>query len=197
MNKEFLNNVFLKGKIINPQILSVKPNACICAATLEIKRNSGIIDYIPIRIYKKLLDNLPSNNNFVEIIGSFRSYRKNSKLILYVWADSINPLYTESYENKIKIAGDLCKLLPLRTTPLTQRIILDYFITIKQDSYTYFFPFIAWYMNALSISNLELGTFISITGRLQSRNYTKKYNNGVEENKLAYEISTISFSIIN
>lgn len=196
MKKEFSNNVFLKGKIVNPQILSVKPNACLCYATIEVKRNSGIVDYIPIRIYKKLLDNLPSDNIFVEINGSFRSYRKNTKLILYVWVDSIKPLPNEAYENKIKIAGDLCKTLPLRTTPLTQRIILDYFISIKQNTYTYFFPLIAWCMDAVSISNLQLGSFISITGRLQSRNYTKKYNNGKEEDKLAYEISTLSFSVI-
>ena len=42
-----------------------------------------------------------------------------------------------------------------------------------------------------------VGTEVRIIGRVQSRQYEKKYEDGTVENKVAYEVSIASLEIIN
>ena len=44
---------------------------------------------------------------------------------------------------------------------------------------------------------METGTEIKIIGRVQSRAYEKKYEDGTVENKTAYEVSVSSLELIN
>ena len=59
-----------------------------------------------------------------------------------------------------------------------------------------YIPCIAWGRNAIKATNLGIGTKIRIEGRFQSRQYVKKYENGSEEVKVAYEVSIAGFEII-
>jgi len=191
---ELKNFVHLKGRISKPIQIFTDCSSQIYTATVEIKRKSGTSDFIPIRISHDLLYTLEPNTTFVEIKGFFRSIRKENKLILYVWVENIlaNPL--EEYENTIKISGRLSKMKPLRETPLSQKCILDYFLKVNEPQYNYF-PVIAWNATALSISALPLGCYISLTGRIQSREYQKHFENRASEIKTAYEISTVDYSV--
>ena len=51
-----------------------------------------------------------------------------------------------------------------------------------------YIPCIIWGRNARYAGKLEVGDNIKITGRIQSRKYQKKTENGAEE-RTAYEIS--------
>ena len=44
---------------------------------------------------------------------------------------------------------------------------------------------------------MEVGTEVRIIGRVQSRNYEKKYEDGRVENRVAYEVSIASMEIVN
>ena len=52
-----------------------------------------------------------------------------------------------------------------------------------------YIPCIVWGRNAVYASELPVGTHLKLTGRIQSRNYTKRYPDGTEENRTTYEVS--------
>lgn len=56
-----------------------------------------------------------------------------------------------------------------------------------------YIPSIAWGRNASYISELNVGTKISITGRIQSRAYHKKVDEETTIDKIAYEVSISAF----
>lgn len=45
--------------------------------------------------------------------------------------------------------------------------------------------------------NIEVGTKVKIVGRVQSRQYEKKYEDGTSEMKVAYEVSVASLEVID
>ena len=51
--------------------------------------------------------------------------------------------------------------------------------------------------NARFCENLEIGTEVKVVGRVQSRNYEKKYEDGTVEQKVAYEVSVGSLEFAN
>ena len=46
------------------------------------------------------------------------------------------------------------------------------------------------------VSQLEIGTHIEIGGRIQSRGYIKKYEDGTEEQRTAYEASVSKINVL-
>ena len=60
-----------------------------------------------------------------------------------------------------------------------------------------YIPCIAWGRNARFCQNIQVGTRVKITGRVQSREYEKKYEDGTVEKRIAYEVSVISLEIVN
>ena len=85
---------------------------------LEVLRDSGSPDYIPILIKDQAIDLLL--NNKVSVVGQFRSrdIDNNGKLKveLYVYVQSIVTTDSE-HHNDIHLTGYVCKRPSLRTTP--------------------------------------------------------------------------------
>ena len=167
---------------------------------LEVKRLSEVYDYIPVTISERLLnDRKLELGNFIAVEGEFRSYNKleeeKSKLILHVFA---RELYTEnefnllddlSNTNSVRITGYVCKKPIFRVTPF-KREICDALIAVNRRNYkSDYLPCIFWGRNARFMEKQEIGTKVSLEGRIQSRSYIKKLPNGVEEERVAYEIS--------
>ncbi len=168
--------------------------------TLRVKRLSEAYDYIPITVSERLLDNRTlCEGDVIAVEGEFRSYNKleeeKSKLILHVFA---RDLWTEkefdkfedlSDTNKVCITGYVCKEPIFRTTPF-KREICDALIAVNRRNFkSDYLPCIFWGRNARYMEKQEIGTKISIEGRIQSRAYIKKLPNGQEEERIAYEIS--------
>ena len=59
-----------------------------------------------------------------------------------------------------------------------------------------YIPCIAWGRNARFCENIEVGTEVKVVGRVQSRTYEKKYEDGTSETKVAYEVSISSLEIV-
>ena len=153
--------------------------------TLEVKRLSDTYDYIPVTVSERILDGRTiCEGDTIAVEGEFRSYNKQeeerSKLILHVFA---RDLWTEneleeigdlSDSNKVCITGYVCKEPIFRTTPF-KREICDALIAVNRRNFkSDYLPCIFWGRNARFMEKQEIGTKISIEGRIQSRTYTKK-----------------------
>ena len=98
--------------------------------------------------------------------------------------------------NEVVLVGYICKKPVYRQTPFG-REIADILLAVnraynKSDC----IPSIAWGRNARFCQNLEVGTEVKIVGRVQSRNYEKKLEDGTILKKVAYEVSVGSLEIV-
>ncbi len=174
--------------------------------TIEVPRLSEVKDLIQVTISEKLLCSAELEiGKKIKINGQFRSYNNYSsvgnKLILTVFVKDIEIIDDENYleednPNYIYLKGYICKEPIYRTTPFG-REISDILIAVNRSyNKSDYIPCIAWGRNAKYASTLSVGDCISISGRIQSRNYQKKINEEEFENKTAYEISINKIDIV-
>lgn len=165
---------------------------------LKVPRLSSECDVIPVTISERLMGDLKVGD-VVAFSGQFRSYNKlidqKSKLMLTLFVrERLDP--HECYEiNSISLVGYVCKEPIYRTTPFG-REISDLLIAVNRAyNKSDYLPCIAWGRNARFALNLAVGEKIEITGRIQSRNYQKKLDDGTVETRTAYEISISTIAL--
>ena len=171
---------------------------------LSIRRLSDNSDTIPITISERLitLNNLKVGT-LIKIIGQFRSYNniqgENNKLILTVFAREVEILDESSKfynPNQIFLDGFLCKAPIYRVTPFG-REISDLILAVnRQYNRSDYIPCIAWGRNARYCEQLQVGDRIKLWGRIQSRNYQKKNQDGTTLSKTAYEVSISKMELV-
>ncbi len=180
---------------------------------LSIPRLSGNSDIIPITISERLIkeDTLQEGKKLV-IKGQFRSYNsyqnEKNRLILTVFAkDIVEVNETENEEendiarkdiitNEVVLIGYICKKPIYRQTPFG-REIADVLLAVNRSyNKSDYIPCIAWGRNARFCQNLEVGSQVKVVGRVQSRSYEKKYEDGTSETRVAYEVSIGSLEVI-
>lgn len=165
---------------------------------LEVPRLSAESDTIPVTVSERLLNNVKVGDS-VTIDGEFRSYNKlvngKSKLVLTLFAKELTEDIDQENSNTISLTGFLCKQPIYRTTPFG-REICDCLIAVNRAyNKSDYIPCIAWGRNARFVNSLQVGEKVTLLGRIQSRNYTKKHEDGTDEIKTAYEISISSISL--
>ncbi len=178
---------------------------------LSVPRLSGNADNIPITISERLLfeEELSIGKNII-IEGQFRSYNsyenEKNRLVLTVFAKEIK--FAENQEedfkptkentsNEVILDGFICKKPIYRKTPFG-REIADVLLAVNRAyNKSDYIPCIAWGRNARFCENIPVGTEVKIVGRVQSRQYEKKYEDGTSEIKVAYEVSVASLEIID
>lgn len=182
---------------------------------LEVPRLSGNADIIPITVSERLVMNEELGiGKKILVEGQFRSYNsyenERNRLVLTVFAKEIKfsqePELTqdqqeeelkEKVSNEVILMGYICKKPIYRQTPFG-REIADILLAVNRAyNKSDYIPCIAWGRNARFSQNIEVGTKVKITGRVQSRSYEKKYEDGTVENKIAYEVSIGSLEVIN
>ena len=178
---------------------------------MEVPRLSDTTDIIPVTASERIInDELLTIGNKLIIKGQFRSYNsyenEKNKLILTVFAKDIvteEQLSEEEAEeakrtsNEVTLVGYICKKPIYRQTPFG-REIADILLAVNRAyNKSDYIPSIAWGRNARFCQNLPTGTEVKIVGRVQSRNYEKKYEDGTIENRVAYEVSIASLQVIN
>ncbi|MGN1258821.1 MAG: single-stranded DNA-binding protein [Christensenellales bacterium] len=167
---------------------------------LSVPRLSEEYDTIPVTISERLINDLKLGDS-LSIDGQFRSYNKledgKSKLILTLFAKELVDEDTAQNTNSINLVGYICKPPIYRTTPFG-REICDCLIAVNRAyNKSDYIPCIAWGRNARFVKNLAVGEKISLTGRIQSRNYQKKLEDESIEVRTAYEISISSISLLD
>ena len=172
---------------------------------LEIPRLSGISDIIPITISERLIANFDlSLGKQVVIEGQFRSYNtyedSKSRLILTVFVKEIREKGEDEeikVPNEVQLVGHICRKPIYRKTPFG-REIADILVAVNRAyNKSDYIPCIAWGRNARFCENMEVGTEVKIVGRVQSRTYEKKFEDGRTEQRVAYEVSIGSLEVIN
>ncbi|AUN13065.1 single-stranded DNA-binding protein [[Clostridium] sordellii] len=165
------------------------------SAKIKIHRLSDTYDILPITISERLLQEIDLNkNNLVDVVGQLRSYNKNidnrNKLVLTVFARELNLVKEEAKDpNSIFLDGYICKDPIYRKTPLG-REITDLLVAINRPyNKSDYIPSIVWGRNAKFAKNLEVGDRVQMWGRVQSRDYEKKLEDGTIEKRVAYEVS--------
>ncbi|WP_053832089.1 single-stranded DNA-binding protein [Paraclostridium bifermentans] len=165
------------------------------SARIKIHRLSDTYDVLPITISERLLEEVNlKENNLVDLVGQLRSYNKNidnkNKLVLTVFAREIKVVDGEAKDpNNIFLDGYICKDPIYRKTPLG-REIADLLVAINRPyNKSDYIPSIVWGRNAKFAKNLKVGDRIQMWGRVQSRDYEKKLENGEIEKRVAYEVS--------
>ena len=190
---------------------------------LSVPRLSGNADIIPVTVSERLItDEMMQIGTKLLIKGQFRSYNsyenERNRLILTVFAKDIEKLEEEvpktevneegeevqvndfvkkeTVTNEVILIGYICKKPIYRQTPFG-REIADLLLAVNRAyNKSDYIPSIAWGRNARFCQNLEVGTEVKIVGRIQSRNYEKKYEDGTIVKKVAYEVSVGSLEVI-
>lgn len=192
------NKAIVAGVVLSPLEYSHRTfGESFYTFTLGIERRSGYVDEINIMISERLLyDYTVEVDDFVEITGQIRTYNENkdgrNKLNIVIFARDISInndiIY---YENYIYLEGYLCKPPIKRTSPLG-RDICDIMVAVnRMYNKSDYIPCIAWGRNANYGQQLEVGMKIYIEGRIQSREYKKKIEDGEVEIRKAYEVSIL------
>lgn len=167
---------------------------------LSCSRKSTEKDMLPIIVSDRLVEikDLQVDKR-ISVKGQVRTFNKHisddkRKLLIMVFARDVREVEEESesapeFNNNVKLNGYICKPPVYRVTP-KGREIADVLIAVNR---TYgksdYIPCITWGRNARYTGNLDVGTRVDVEGRLQSREYTKKLDDGTEEIRTAYEIS--------
>lgn len=169
---------------------------------LGVQRRSGYVDEINVMISERLIyDNPPRRNQFLEIKGQIRTYNEmaggKNKLNVVVFAREIYLCEDFGYyENYIYLEGFLCKTPIRRTSPLG-RDICDMMVAVnRMYNKSDYIPCIAWGRNAGYGEKLTVGTRLLLEGRLQSREYKKKLEDGTVETRKAFEVSILKMEEI-
>lgn len=210
MSREQENNkVTLSGEIVSNFEFS---HECygegFYTATLASERLSGIKDVVPIMVSERLADVKEDwTGRFVRVSGQFRSYNKvdgeKKHLLLSVFSQEFEELKDDEAaglidENYIFLDGFICKKPTYRKTPLG-REIADILLAVNRPyGKSDYIPCICWGRNAIFASGLEVSTRLQIFGRIQSRIYHKKMENGELESieRTAYEVSVSKLTVV-
>ena len=203
------NYLVLIGKIISDKTFSHEIyGESFYLFNLEVPRLSGNEDIIPITISERLIANFNLEiGKKIVVEGQFRSYNsyenERNRLVLTVFAKDIMEYNEEQEElkdkvsNEVTLNGYICKKPIYRQTPFG-REIADLLLAVNRAyNKSDYIPCIAWGRNARFCENMEIGTEVKIVGRVQSRTYEKKFEDGRVEQRVAYEVSIGSLEVID
>ena len=214
MNTNYLenNHLVLVGKVTSDKRFSHEIyGEKFYIFDLAVPRLSGNADIIPITVSERLLSiNDLQIDSKITVEGQFRSYNsyenERNKLVLTVFAKEIKFVENQDAEievskdvvsNEVILNGYICKKPIYRQTPFG-REISDLLLAVNRAyNKSDYIPCIAWGRNARFCENIPVGTEVKIVGRVQSRSYEKKYEDGRVETKVAYEVSVSSLEVVN
>ena len=162
---------------------------------LEVSRLSGAVDRLQILASESLLAQCGvDEGNAVAISGQIRSFNNRAstgrRLIISVLAETM-AVCDAPHDNRAALRGVVCKEPIYRHTPLG-REICDIMLAVNRPyRRADYLPCILWGRCAQAAAAYRVGTELLLTGRLQSRSYTKMID-GQPEQRTAYEISVIT-----
>jgi single-stranded DNA-binding protein len=174
---------------------------------LLVSRLSSAYDELPITISERIMDKtkfVPGNHVFIS--GQIRSYNnyieeeRRNRLVLTVFAKDYEFMgSTQGLQDREDLPGEnpndvcldgyICKPPIYRTTPFG-REIADLLLAVNRSyNKSDYIPCITWGRNARFGAKLAVGDNIKIWGRMQSRIYQKKQEDGSLVEKTAFEVS--------
>ena len=194
--EQLTNTITLRGSLLSlPTFSHTNHGKRFYRFTLEVPRLSGAVDLLPVVAEEILVLNLdPDAGDMLTVCGQIRSHNEHRDdgrhLLIFVYAHSITPEEGEP-TNEVVLEGPLCKDPIYRRTPLG-REICDIMLAVPRASHRAdYLPCILWGKTAHEIADCQTRDLIHLSGRLQSRNYTKLTENGPIA-RTTYEISALT-----
>ena len=193
------NQITLRGNLAStPQFSHENHGRQFFRFLLEVPRLSGAVDTLPVIAEKSVLETAEiSDGQMLTVTGQIRSHNVRSDgrrhLMIVVFASSILCEDGESI-NDVTLEGFLCREPTYRRTPLGREICDVMLAVPRAFKRADYLPCILWGRTALEASRCHTRDRIGISGRLQSRIYTKVTEDGTEE-RTAYEISALTAEI--
>lgn len=187
------NNVRIIGEIIDVQSEDfLFEGESYKEFTVRSGRKSGICDVIPVFVPYKYIEHVETGKR-VFIEGKYVSFneRENGKshLVLIVCAKYIREEKFRQDEDRIVMEGYICSPPVFRKTP-SGIDICDLMIANNNENGTSnYIPCLTWWKDARESSLFKVGDYVKYIGRIQSRIYEKKLNDGEIEFRTAYEVS--------
>lgn len=185
------NEVILCGTCLEEPVYShAARSQSFYTLPLLVRRLSGAADTVNVTIRETMLGTAEQGGRLC-VTGEVRTFNNRSgewpRLVISVFARTLAPT-EEVDENRVRLRGALCKSPNLRTTPMG-REICDLILAVnRRYGRSDYLPCICWGSKAREAALWEVGTRLSLEGRIQSRRYSKLTENGSEE-RTAYEIS--------
>ena len=195
------NCVTLRGELVGLPVFSHENHGRrFLRFLLDVPRLSGAVDRLPVIAEEALVNAIdPSGGGMLTVTGQIRSHNCRAdgvrRLLIFVFATSVIAGDGEPV-NDVVLEGPLCKEPTYRRTPLG-REICDVMLAVPRAFHRAdYLPCILWGRTAQEVSACHTRECIRITGRLQSRIYTKLTEDGPQE-RTAYEISALSAQILD
>ena len=198
------NSIYLRGKVKSSLTFSHEVyGEGFYNFFVEANRLSDSSDILPVTISERLINHdVLKIGNLVGITGQIRSYNdyseQKNRLILTVFTKDIKLAEdnSEKNPNNVNLNGFICKQPVYRTTPFG-REISDILLAVNSAyNKSDYIPLICWGRNARFAQNLNIGSNIRISGRMQSRIYQKKLETGETIEKTAYEVSVSKMELM-
>lgn len=190
------NQVRLRGALAGaPQFSHENHGKQFYRFYLEVPRLSGAVDVLPILAEQSLLAASPVEQaQWITVTGQIRSHNLRADgrrhLLIFVFAASVTCEDGEPV-NEVNLEGFLCREPTYRRTPLGREICDAMLAVPRAFQRADYLPCILWGRMAQEAALCHTRDKISISGRLQSRIYTKLTETGPEE-RTAYEISALT-----
>ena len=189
------NRIDLRGELVSlPELSHENHGQRFYRFYLDVERLSGVCDRLPVIVPEQVLVHTElSDGARIAISGQIRSYNarwdNRRRLLVFVYAQWLQICDGEPL-NDVFLSGTICKPPVFRRTPLGRQIC-DVMLAVNRPYHRAdYLPCILWGRNALETAQAEVGQQLELTGRLQSRAYTKLLDSG-PETRIAYEISAL------
>ena len=176
-------------------ILHENPGRRFFRFSLEVPRLSGTVDTLPVIAQEDVLNAMElSDGEMLTVTGQVRSHNVRidgkRRLLIFVFADLILCEDGEP-QNEVTLSGPICREPTYRRTPLGREICDVMLAVPRAFRRADYLPCILWGRTAQECAQYHTRDVLHLTGRLQSRVYTKVTDSGSEE-RTAYEISALS-----
>ena len=165
---------------------------------LSSSRQSGYCDVLMCTV-PEIIKNGINEGNMVKVLGEIRTrnVHEDEKSHLEVTVFVKEVLLYEKDENNVELDGFICKEPVYRETPFGRQITDLIVASNRERNFkSDYIPCIAWGRNAIRTSELNVGTRVKVLGRLQSREYKKKIDDGTYEVRTAYELSAYMIDVV-
>ena len=166
--------------------------------TISARRLSGVEDLVPCYIEDSKVAYI-SKFDYVEVTGYIRtkhvmdSVGKNHTKV-YIEVHEVNPYTCD--KNKVDFIAHKYADIEVRLTPRGYRVSDTRVINNLPNRIGNLIPILLWGKNTDRFADVPLNSMVGITGRFQSREYDKLYEDGTEEKKTAYEVSVSKFEVL-
>lgn len=166
--------------------------------TISARRLSGTEDLVPCYIEDSKVTYI-RRFDYVEVIGHIRTKHvadstgvNHTKV--YIEVHEVNPYTCD--KNRVDFIAHKFADVEIRATPRGYRVCDTRVINNLLNRIGNLIPILLWDKNTDRFSDVPLNSMVGITGRFQSREYDKLYEDGTEEKKTAYEVSVSKFEVL-